>query len=628
MRLNFLGDIDEVQRGIQLLSEQYDFEISCEGLTVKVEKTLNNEIMVDVQENMAVIKFSQKIHFFRGLGLLLEALEEGEQKTVRETPQFKTSGIMPDVSQGNAVILPKTYEKMLSTMAIMGLNMLMIYMEDSYTIEKEPFFGYMRPRYSQQDFKQIDDYADIFGIEVIPAIQTLAHLKDVLKWGAYSNIAESEDILFVGEPETYKFIENMIKAASNQFRTKRIHIGMDEAWILGKGKYLDKHGIKDKHSIMNEHLAQVIKITEKYGLEAMMWSDMFFNTPDLQGYGNNYNPNVKIEQKIIDNVPKSLSLVFWEYNSDDEQFYEKVLSRHKEFNRNVLFAGGIWNWLGFGLNYGITFRTTNAALSACKKAGIDEVYATMWGDDGTENNIFSTLLGMQLYAEHTYAEELDMDKLRKRFAFCTGGNFDDFMSIKYLDEVPGVKNDNMAMCNPSKYLLWQNILLGLYDKNIEGVNLTEHYKKLKVVMEEAKKRNGKYGFMFNLLEKVCDVLEIKAEIGLNITKAYEKGDSITLKNVADSILPELAERVTRLRSYHRDLWFETNKPLGWEVIDFRYGSLLSNIDTSMVRIKDYLNGKITAIGELEEMRAPYPASGELPAIYRYSQIISASRLSQ
>ncbi len=29
-------------------------------------------------------------------------------------------------------------------MAVMGLNMLMLYAEDSYVIEGEPWFGYMR----------------------------------------------------------------------------------------------------------------------------------------------------------------------------------------------------------------------------------------------------------------------------------------------------------------------------------------------------------------------------------------------------------------------------------------------------------------------------------------------------
>lgn len=627
MKLNFKGDIRELNKGIEMLAGDLGYEVALDGLAVRIEKTEKNIIEVMKRGTETVIKYNRKIHFYRALGLLVEALNEKSDFEIIEEPQFDLNGIMPDISQANAVPHVNTVKKLLSKMAVMGLNMFMIYMEDSYVIKDEPFFGYMRGKYSYEELRELDDYADMFGIEMIPSIQTLAHLKDVLKWGRFRGMAEDEDTLLVGEAKTYEFIEKMIKAASAPFRTKRIHIGMDEAWRLGLGEYLKRNGFKSKNDIMVEHLGKVIEITDRYGLRPMMWSDMFFRSENLSGYGDNYDPNIIIPENVIENTPKKLDMVFWEYNQDDEGFYSKVISKHREFGRDPVFAGGIWNWMGFGVNYGITFRTTNAALNVCKKEGIREVYATLWGDDSTENNIFSVLLGMQLYAEHGYAKELSTEKLKKRFEFCTKANYDDYMNINYLDEVPGVTNDNLAMYNPSKYLLWQNILMGLYDKNIREMELNKHYKELGIKMKKAVSNNGEYGFVFELLEKLCSVLSIKAEIGITITDAYKAGDKTLLYDISNNILPELKKRVVDLRSYHRNLWLDTNKYFGWEIIDLRYGALLMDIDSAEMRINNYLAGKIGKMEELEEERQFFDNKPGYTAAYSYRKIHSASRVS-
>ncbi len=77
----------------------------------------------------------------------------------------------------------------------------------------------------------------------------------------------------------------------------------------------------------------------------------------------------------------------------------------KELNE-MIFAGDVWTWAVIMINYNKTVEATNSALSACKHEGVEEVFATMLGDNGSETNFFTALLGLQLYAEHEYAEEL------------------------------------------------------------------------------------------------------------------------------------------------------------------------------------------------------------------------------
>lgn len=76
MRFNFIGDISTLENGISIFSGELGFETSVNGLSVRVEKSPANSIEVTKKEGSAHIRYSEKIHFFRALGLLVEALGE------------------------------------------------------------------------------------------------------------------------------------------------------------------------------------------------------------------------------------------------------------------------------------------------------------------------------------------------------------------------------------------------------------------------------------------------------------------------------------------------------------------------------------------------------------------------
>lgn len=627
MKLRFKGDIQGLEKGIELFSGEYGYKACNEGVTVEVIKTAAGKIKISFKENCAVIRYSEKVHFFRALGLMLEEFAENGYKDfeIEEDPQFTMNGVMIDVSQGNAVINVKNVKKILYRMSIMGLNMLMLYAEDSYEVKGEPYFGYMRSKYTKAELKEIDDYAFDLGVEVIPCIQTLAHLIDVLKWPCYFDMKDDDDTLLVGCEKAYEFIEKIIVAASEPLRSKRIHIGLDEAWKLGQGNYLLKNGYRSKFDIMNDHLERVRQITSRHGLKPMMWSDMFFRAASERG--DYYDTTSAIPQEVLDKTPKDVQLVYWDYYHDDEQFYTDFINKHKKFGTDPIFAGGIWNWAGFCLNYGKTFVSTNSALTACKKLGIREVFATLWGDDVTESHIYSALLGFQLYAEHGYSKDPDTEKLKKRFKFCTGANYDDFMDLKYVDETPGTNPENLETYNPSKYLMWQDIMAGLFDKNIEGLALSEHYESLREKMEKYSLNNGEYNSVFVFYEKLCAALAVKAELGIELTKAYRQKDAAELKRIANIVLPDLADKVNDLRINHRKWWMEINKPLGWEILDLRYGTVIMRIDTAIARISDYLEGNVDKLEELEEERQNFQCTPGLVHNYIYNRFPSASRIS-
>ena len=150
---------------------------------------------------------------------------------------FDTFGVMIDCSR-NAVMTPDALKKFITILAKMGYNQVQLYMEETYEVDGEPYFGYLRGRYTQEELKDLDSFCAGIGVELVPCIQTLAHMNAAVRWPKYAAITDIRDILLVGDERTYELIENMFSSLRKCFRTDKIHIGMDEAAMLGRGKYL------------------------------------------------------------------------------------------------------------------------------------------------------------------------------------------------------------------------------------------------------------------------------------------------------------------------------------------------------------------------------------------------------
>lgn len=513
-------------------------------------------------------------------------------------------------------------------MAVTGLNTLLLYIEDIYEIEDEPYFGYMRGRYTQDELKQVDDYAHALGIEVIPAIQTLAHLKTALRWNNRRNIKDTEDILLVGEKETYRFIDKMITAATRPFRTKRIHIGMDEAMNLGLGRYLELNNYHHRFGIMMKHLDEVMKITKQKQLKPMIWSDMFFRIASKNN--EYYDEEDIILQEVVRQIPREVQLVYWDYYHSEQEHYQLFLKKHKELGSHPIFAGGAWTWNGIAPNYGRAFVNSEAALKACKSEGIEEVFLTLWADNRAETPLTTALPVMQLYAEYTYKQEINHEELAERFLGCAGMKLEWFMLLNEFDEVPGVGKNNLLSSSPSKFILWQDSLTGLFDANIKTLELGKHYRGLYEKLTQIQSCESEYTSLFAFYTQLAKVLATKAEIGINLKRAYDQKDKQGMAIHVEQ-LKSLRDDMKHLHEKHKRLWFELYKPFGWEVLDIRYGGARARIDTAISRIESWLKDEGVIIEELEANRLIYDAKYDIVEGFlgteKYHHIVTTGHLS-
>ena len=628
MKFRFYGDLEEIRAGLAKIADLLGWQLTEDGAPVEVRKTEAAELSLQKSGDGWVIEYGPKVHFFRALGFL------NEGRPIREQCHFESCGFQLDMSQTNEVPQLPQMQEMLCRMALMGYNLLVLYMEDTFEIPEEPYFGYMRSRYTQEELRAIDQMAEELGMEVTSMIEGLAHLTNVLRWPPYGNMQENPHTVLVGEPRTYEYLEHVLDAVTKPLRSERIIIALDEAFELGRGETLTRSGVyRPSFDLMREHLDKLLPMCEQRGLEVIVSGDMFMlaNNPTGSVFERLYSTERPLDPEIKKAADFPVNYLMWDYSHLEEETYEKLFARYREFGKCDYFLAGIWNWLGFGVDYNKTFGTIIPGMRAAKTSRIKHVSVAAWGNDtGSENFWSDMLLGLQLFAEYSYGDEPDNDELRDRFMACTGCIMEDFYNLSYVDHAfdedpqPGPDYSNF-----SRSLLWQDMLFGRYDYHIRDDSLTAHFAKAAELLEQAVDRNGEYGKYLETRAMVARVMELKATMGWRIAQAYHKGDKAALREIAEVRLPELSARVQKLYARHRELWYGVYKPLGWEVEDLRYGALLGRIESVAYRLKQYLNGEITELTELHERRLSLtgqPHTGKMPRAVSYLRSVTAAYL--
>lgn len=507
---------------------------------------------------------------------------------MNKTLQVRRLGTMLDCSR-NAVPNLESLKAWIDLTADLGYTTLMLYTEDTYEVDENPYFGYLRGRFSKQELRAVDAYAKERHMELIPCIQTLAHLQAIKRWPEYAPHFDADDILLVGDERVYELIDRMFATLAQCFSSRIVHIGMDEAEMLGRGRYLNEHGYQNGSDILLSHVKRVAEIGAKYGFSCLMWSDLFFKLAN----GGVYYGQAQIDDHVSSQIPGNVTLIYWDYYSTDPAHYNKMMQAHRQLKPGSWFAGGLWSWTGFAPHNGYSIRATSAAMQSCRDNGVQDVFFTLWGDDGGECSRFSLLPSLFYTAELAHGN-WDEQEIKRRFEAKYHIPFDTFMLL----DLPGTPNGlDTAICNAEKYLLYQDCFMGLLDMNVApgtGAQYAACADRLSAYV-----CNQTWGYLFATQKALCEVLSLKAELGIRTHQIYASRDRQALAALLTDY-EAVGERLDAFYQALRRQWFRENKPHGFDVQDIRLGGLLRRVRSCKERLQTLYDGKIDWIEELEE----------------------------
>ena len=564
---------ENIKTAIDGLKTEFGFEIGEKGQVLSVEKS--DKFFVERKGEKCVIQYVTEGEIFVGLRYLLQTATDF---SVYPERRIENLSVMCDCSR-NAVMSVESVKRFVRHLAVMGYNQLMLYTEDTYEVEGEPYFGHLRGSYTKKELKELDAYAKNYGVTLIPCIQTLAHLDGLKNWTAeYRQVFDCDNILLVGDDRVYQMIDNMLATCRECFSTELINIGMDEAWLLGAGKYLAKNGFHDRYEIMTEHLKKIIQLTEKYNFKPFMWSDMFLRIVAK----NNADPfnDEPISEEYYRQLPQGINLIYWDYYHEEESHYERMIDRHEGFGRELWFAGSSFTSYRFSADNERGLRAMIPAFNVCAEKGVKTFCVTQWGDDGGDGSMFSSLRSLMKIASLNYGESEEV--YEKAFFIVSGGyTVSDFKTLDF-------RND--------RYLFYNDCFVGKYNTAVEKgyeKNYVIYAKKL----EEVAKKKGKFQYLFVARKAYCEVMELKYDLGNYTREAYAQGKPALKKAIRRYKI--LLRRLQKFYNLFKEQWRVDNKPIGFEIQDVRIGGMICRLNDCIERMQEYVSGKTQNIPELE-----------------------------
>ncbi|ELP86081.1 beta-hexosaminidase alpha chain precursor, putative [Entamoeba invadens IP1] len=226
--------------------------------------------------------------------------------TISDFPRFKWRGLLVDPSRNQ--ILPKTFYKIVDSLAAFKINILHLHISDAQTFlfesKKNPEFtkkaSYSKKYILTQSFlKELIDYAELRGIIVYPELDMPAH---AASWGkAYPGVGvdcwdyASKPTMHYGEnlitmnpadENTFPLIESLIAELSDVFTSDYIHVGGDEVnqncWKKCKelsviNEWMTNHSVKDftgLESYFNKYSQDCVIANKK---TPIVWEEVFKN---------------------------------------------------------------------------------------------------------------------------------------------------------------------------------------------------------------------------------------------------------------------------------------------------------------------------------------------------------------
>ena len=233
---------------------------------------------------------------------------------------------------------------------------------------------------------------------------------------------------------------------------------------------------------------------------------------------------------------------------------------------------------------------------------MDSIVITGWGDNGGEASQFSNLPALYADAEFAYTSCLEKDEAMEteKFKALTGISYEEFMSMDHVNLLP---EDGKKTANSSKYLLYNDVLIGTFDSVVADY-VPAHYDKMASAMKQLS-ANSAYGYLFKTQETLCRLLALKSDLGIRIRGAYKDGDKEVLARIAGEELPTLLTLVDEFYHSFEKQWNIENKSFGFEVQCARIGGLKQRIEYTKNVLEHYLANEVSQIDELETEYLPF-----------------------
>ncbi|MEI6521585.1 MAG: family 20 glycosylhydrolase, partial [bacterium] len=303
---------------------------------------------------------------------------------INDEPAMLYRGILLDLARRKVPTL-KTLLELVDLMSFLKLNMLQLQIEHTFLFAAHPKIGKDCGSLTPTEIITLDEHCKKRGVELVPMLQSFGHMRNILMFDEYKDLAEdnlAQWSLCPTDPRSIEFLDSLYNEFLPCFSSKLINIGCDETIDLGRkrGKsYQECHRIGQGRVYLNFLLSIHKLITIKYDKQIMCWGDILLHYPDL-----------------IPEIPSDMIMLNWDYFWKDD--FESVKT-FADNNAKQIVCPGTNSWNSIFPRIDMGWKNVANFTRDGKEVNAIGMLNTDWGDGGHYN-----LQGGSLYS---YAHSAD-----------------------------------------------------------------------------------------------------------------------------------------------------------------------------------------------------------------------------
>lgn len=303
--------------------------------------------------------------------LQLVAKEKGSyvvpEIILADYPSMRMRGISDDISRGQISTLDN-FKKIIHFLAMHKMNVYMPYIEDEFDFKSYPGFSEGRAPLTAEEVAELDEYAKLYHVEMIPIFETLGHMEDVLQKPEFEKYAEfpGAACVNISDDSTYVFMKTLLSEIAPAFSSKYFNMAADESSDVGLGasKHLvDSLGIDLAHA---QYYKTIYDILKSLGKEVMMYGNIILKNP-----------------QILSAIPKDITIVDWHYGAS---FDYPSIQKFKDAGFKFIVSPAVWNFTGPFPNFYNSYANIQYFTQQGYKAGAVGVIVSTWNDNGAADS--------------------------------------------------------------------------------------------------------------------------------------------------------------------------------------------------------------------------------------------------
>lgn len=209
--------------------------------------------------------------------------------TIEDSPDMALRGVMLDISRDKVPSMDTLF-LLVDMLAEWKVNHLTLYMEHTFAYFNHRDVWAAACPLTAEEVRTLDAYCRARFIELAPFQNSFGHFERWLQHPRYRPLAECPDgfarpdgsrraatTLDPTNPVSLALIAELFAELLPNFTSRRLHIGCDETWELGKGRSRAEVERRGLGRVYFDYLEKLKELAASHGRTALYFGDMVWN---------------------------------------------------------------------------------------------------------------------------------------------------------------------------------------------------------------------------------------------------------------------------------------------------------------------------------------------------------------